>query len=52
MVLGQSAAAAAAIAIDDGVAVQAVDYEKLRGRLLADGQVLEWTGQAGAKPAP
>jgi hypothetical protein len=40
-VLGQSAATAAAIAIDEGVDVQAVDYEKLRKRLLADKQVLE-----------
>jgi len=44
MVLGQSAATAAALAIDDGVPVQAVDYAKLRARLLADGQVLEWIG--------
>jgi hypothetical protein len=43
MVLGQSAATAAAIAIDDGVDVQRVDEEKLRKRLLMDGQVLEKT---------
>ncbi len=42
MVLGQSAATAAGLALDDGVAVQKVDYAKLRARLLADGQVLEW----------
>jgi hypothetical protein len=42
MVLGQSAATAAAIAIDDHVSVQTVSCEKLRGRLLKDGQVLEW----------
>ena len=41
MILGQSAAAAAALAIDGGVAVQKVGYAKLRERLLADGQVLE-----------
>jgi hypothetical protein len=41
MILGQSAATAAVIAIDDGVAVQQVDYRKLRGRLLQDGQVLQ-----------
>jgi hypothetical protein len=41
MVLGQSAATAAACAIDDKVAVQDVDYAKLRARLLKDGQVLE-----------
>ncbi len=42
MVLGQSAATAAAMAIDAGIAVQDVPYEKLRARLLADGQVLEF----------
>ncbi|MHC4680262.1 MAG: FAD-dependent oxidoreductase [Planctomycetota bacterium] len=41
MILGQSAATAAAIAIDENIDVQAVDYSKLRARLLADGQVLE-----------
>jgi len=41
MILGQSAATAAAIAIDDGVAVQDVNYAKLRERLLKDGQILE-----------
>ncbi len=42
MILGQSAATAAAIAIDAGIAVQDVPYEDLRKRLLADGQVLEF----------
>jgi len=46
MILGQSAATAAALAIDGGVPVQKVPYERLRERLLADGQVLEFT------PAP
>ena len=41
MVLGQSAATAAAQAIDAGVDVQSVDYAVLRKRLLADGQILE-----------
>ena len=41
MILGQSAATAAALAIDGGLAVQDVPYEALRRRLLADGQVLE-----------
>lgn len=40
MILGQSAAAAASIAIDAGQAVQDVDYAKLRDRLLAEGQIL------------
>jgi len=40
MVLGQSAASAAAQAIDSNSAVQDVDYTKLRERLVADKQVL------------
>jgi hypothetical protein len=42
MILGQSAATAAAMAIDAKIAVQDVPYEKLRAKLLADGQVLEY----------
>lgn len=41
MLLGQSAGTAAVMSIDDNVAVQQLDYEKLRERLLADGQRLE-----------
>jgi hypothetical protein len=40
MILGQAAATAASLAIDDEVAVQAVDYSKLRQRLTNDGQIL------------
>ena len=43
MVLSQSAATAAAFALDAKVPVQKLDYEKLRARLLADKQVLTWT---------
>jgi hypothetical protein len=46
MILGQSAAAAASMAIDDDVPVQKVNYTELRERLLADKQVLVWN------PAP
>jgi len=49
MVLGQSAATAAVIAIEDGIDIQKVDYAKLRPRLLADKQVLEFA--APPKPA-
>jgi len=42
MILGQSAATAAVHAIEEGVSVQAVDYERLKERLLDDGQRLEW----------
>ena len=41
MILGQSAATAAALAIDAGCALQDLPYPTLRERLLADGQVLE-----------
>ena len=41
MILGQSAATAASIALDAGTPVHQVDYATLRARLLKDGQVLE-----------
>jgi len=41
MILGQSAATAAALSIDAGVAVQDVPYADLAARLVADGQVLD-----------
>jgi hypothetical protein len=41
MILGQSAATAAVLALDAGAAAQDVDYEKLKARLLRDGQKLE-----------
>ena len=40
MILGQSAATAAALALDAGVSVQDLPYARLRDRLLADRQVL------------
>ena len=44
MILGQSAATAAVMAIESKSAVQDVPYEALRARLLADGQILEASG--------
>jgi hypothetical protein len=41
MILGQSAATAACLAIDGRTTVQDVPYAKLRTRLLTDGQILE-----------
>jgi hypothetical protein len=51
MILGQSAATAASIAIDANQAVQDVPYAKLRERLLADGQVLQYAAPAQKKAA-
>lgn len=48
MVLGQSAATAACLAIDEGVSVQRLRYQKLRECLLKDGQVLEYVEQKTA----
>jgi hypothetical protein len=48
MILGQSAATAAALAIDEELCVQDVPYSKLRARLLQDGQILEATGRIQA----
>ncbi|MEY3958774.1 MAG: hypothetical protein RJA37_1377 [Verrucomicrobiota bacterium] len=44
MILGQSAATAASMAIDAGSDVQSVPYPALRERLLKDGQVLAFDG--------
>lgn len=52
MILGQSAASAAGMAIDEGIAVQDVDYAKLRDKLLADKQVLEYTAPPKSKKKP
>jgi hypothetical protein len=47
MILAQSAATAASLALDGNGVVQDVPYARLRERLLADGQVLElWVNQA------
>ena len=43
MLLGQSAATAAALALEARVPVQKISYEKLQARLLADNQILAWT---------
>ena len=40
LILGQSAATAAVLAMESNVPVQDVPYAKLRERLLQDGQVL------------
>ena len=45
MILAQSAATAASLALDGNGVVQDVPYPRLRERLLADGQVLEWAAR-------
>ena len=42
MILGQSAATLASMAVEGDAAVQEIPYDELRARLLADGQVLEY----------
>jgi len=46
MILGQSAATAAVMAIDGNIAVQDVDYDKLAEKLIADKQVLAFKGSS------
>lgn len=53
MVTSQSAATAAVMALEENLAVQQVDYAKLKARLEKDGQIIEWKfastpGKAGA----
>ena len=50
MILGQSAATAASIAIDEKIPVQKVGYAKLHELLLRDGQVLEWKPSSAVEP--
>jgi hypothetical protein len=52
MILGQSAATAAALAIEQGVKVQELDYATLRERLLRDQQRLEWESAPTPPPPP
>jgi FAD dependent oxidoreductase len=46
MVLGQSSATAASLAIRNNVAIQDINYSDLKNRLLHDQQALKWTGPA------
>ncbi len=50
MVLGQSAATAACLSIDQNCAVQDLKYSDLSQRLVADQQVLQWTGPKASPP--
>lgn len=52
MILGQSAATAAALALEKSCAVQDVPYGELRARLLEDGQVLHLTDKITGDSAP
>ena len=49
MVLGQSSAISASLAIDEKVAVQDIKYQQLRPMLLAAGQVLKRPGSGNTK---
>ena len=49
MVLSQSAATAACLALEAQTPVQRVDYPKLCARLERDGQILEWQVRAEPK---
>jgi FAD dependent oxidoreductase len=51
MILGQSAGTAAAMAIDGGISVQKVEYAKLKEKLLAINQVLEYKGPKREAPS-
>jgi hypothetical protein len=41
MILGQSVATLAVMSLESGLGIHDVSYDKLRNRLLEDGQVLE-----------
>ncbi|MEO2047417.1 MAG: FAD-dependent oxidoreductase [Pirellulales bacterium] len=50
MVLGQSAATAAAQAIEQSIPIQEIEYSQLKKRLLEDGQILRWNGPRPKPP--
>ncbi len=50
MILGQSSAVAAAMAMDDGVTVQKVSYEKLAPKLKTQGQIISNEGFPAHQP--
>ena len=52
MIMGQSAATAACMAIDANVPVQKIAYAALHEQLMKDGQVLEWKGASASAAAP
>jgi hypothetical protein len=52
MVLGQTAATAASLAIDKKVTVQKVPYGALRNQLEKDQQIVAWTGAVHHEAAP
>ena len=45
MILGQSAATAAVMAVQEDIAVQDVSYDKLKEKLVEDGQILTYEGR-------
>jgi hypothetical protein len=49
MILGQSAATAAVLALEKSVALQDLPYAALQSRLIADGQILEYTAPEKGK---
>ena len=52
MILGQSAATAAVMAIDENISVQEVQYEKLKEQLVKDDQRLTYKSCAESANRP
>ena len=50
MILGQSAATAACLSLEDGIPLAELPYELLRERLEADGQILDWQSEESLSP--
>jgi len=46
MILGQSAGTIAALAIDKNIGIHELPYDEIKARLMADGQILEYTGES------
>ncbi len=51
MIMGESAGIAAVQALEQNVAVQAIDPQRYRAALIAAGQILEWKGEWNSREA-
>jgi hypothetical protein len=52
MILGQSAATAAVLAINDNCPLQKLSYDRLHTQLAEDKQMLAWSNDAAAPKRP
>jgi hypothetical protein len=45
MILGQSAGTVAALAVEKNIGIHDLSYDKIKAKLIQDGQILEYTAE-------